>query len=79
MQNQMNAKPRSNNVSKCTGVHYQKDDNKWIATIQIDKKKVHLGTYKNYEEAVSARKQAENKYFMQYSYDNSIKMSERIV
>jgi hypothetical protein len=79
MQNQMNAKLRSNNVSKCTGVHYHKDDNKWIATIQIDKKKVHLGAYEDYEDAVNARKQAENRYFMQYSYDNSIQISERII
>ena len=78
-QNQMNAKIRSNNVSNCTGVHYNKKMNRWVATIQINKKRLSLGTYENYSDAVSARKSAENKYFTQYSYDNSMNMSERVI
>ena len=79
MQNQMNAKLRSNNASECTGVHYSKSNNRWVATIQVNKRRLSLGTYKNYADAVNARKKAEDKYFTQYSYDNSVKISERII
>ena len=79
MQNQMNAKLRSNNESECTGVHYSESKGYWVATIQVNKKRLSLGTYKKYEDAVSARKKAEKKYFSQYSYDNSMKISERII
>lgn len=79
MQNQMNAKLRVNNASECAGVHYNKSKNRWIATIQVNKKRLFLGEYKDYEDAVNARKKAEDKYFTQYSYDNSMRISERII
>ena len=35
---------------------------------------LHLGTYNSFDEAVLIRKQAENKYYGEYSYDNSMKI-----
>ena len=67
----MNAKLRSNNTSGVTGVSFNKKRNKWVSTICINKKRIQLGGFDNFEDAILARKQAEEKYFGEYSYDNS--------
>ena len=67
---------RNTNTSGVTGVHYSKRYNKWIAQITINGKILHLGTFEKFDDAVSARKKAENKYFKEYSYDNSMKIME---
>ena len=71
-QNQMNHEIRSNNTSGVTGVHWSKRDNKWVAYISINRKRVYLGFFNDFEDAVRARKEAEEKYFGEYSYDNSM-------
>ena len=71
-QNQMNAKLRVNNTSGITGVSWHKGINKWIAYININKKRVSLGAFDIFEDAVKARKDGEEKYFGEFSYDNSI-------
>ena len=55
-------KPKTNNTSGCTGVIATKDG-RWIARIQFKKKRYALGTYDKYEEAVKARKRAEEELF----------------
>ncbi len=45
----------------------------WRARIFINGKGIHLGRFTNFDEAVKARKRAEEKYFGEYSYDNSMK------
>lgn len=58
---------------------YQKDNsNKWFSMIKVDGELHHLGTYETEEEALEARRKAEEKYFQEYSYDNSMKISEDI-
>jgi hypothetical protein len=52
-----------NNKSGCPGVHWNKRDNKWRATIKIEGKKVWLGAYKNLGDAIEARKKGEEKYW----------------
>lgn len=74
-QNQMNAKLRSNNKSNYTGVYYNKKIKKWIANIQINKKRIFLGQFYNLEDAVKTRKKAEEKYFGEYSYSNSMRIA----
>lgn len=71
-QNNMNMSKRSDNTSGVTGVIWYKTKNKWRAEIIVNKKHISLGYYKNFEDAVKARKEAEEKYFGEYSYDNSI-------
>lgn len=71
-QNSMNAKKRIDNTSGVTGVYFYGSRNKWIAVITVDGKVIHLGYFDTFEEAVEARKSAEEKYFGEYSYDNSI-------
>lgn len=53
----------SNNTSGCKGVYWNKNEGKWHARITF-KNKVHsLGRYENKEDAIKARKEAEEKFF----------------
>jgi hypothetical protein len=72
-QNSMNQQLSENNTSGCTGVTFHKQHNKWQAYITINKKQIHLGYFDDINEAIKIRKQAEEKYFGDFSYDNSIK------
>ena len=72
-ENQMNRKLAKNNSSGVTGVTWSKKDKRWIANIKINNKTIRCGYYKNIEDAIKARKEAEEKYFGEYSYDNSQK------
>lgn len=74
-QNQMNAKLRINNTSGVTGVHWSTKRKKWFATITINQKRIQLGGFIKFDDAVKARKEAEEKYFGEFSYDNSMKVS----
>ena len=71
--NCMNNGLSSNNTSGVTGVHWDKLNKKWKAQIGYNYKRIQLGAFDNFEDAVAARKQAEDKYFGEYSYDNSMK------
>ena len=70
--NMMNRKKHSNNTSGVTGVYFNKSVNKWVAEITANKCRIGLGSYVNFEDAVKARKEAEEKYFGEWSYDNSM-------
>ena len=72
--NNMNKTIAKNNTSGVTGVGWDKKGNKWIARIKINKKLLYLGSFVNFDDAVEARKEAEEKYFGEYSYDNSMKV-----
>ncbi len=72
-ENMINKGLRLDNTSGTTGVWYRKDSNKWRASIQYNNKVINLGSYNTFEEAVKARKNAEEKYFGEFSYDNSVK------
>lgn len=66
-QNGMNVDVRANNTSGVTGVHWRKDMGKWCARIKKCGKTIYLGSYKNKEDAVSARIKAELKLFDEFS------------
>jgi hypothetical protein len=70
-QNLMNTKLRSNNTSGVKGVRWRKDTGKWTATIWVDKKCISLGCFTEFDNAVKARKEAEEKYFGDFSYEKS--------
>lgn len=40
---------------------------KWCAHISINKKQIYLGNFPSFEEAVKARKEAEEKYFGEFA------------
>lgn len=60
-----------NKTSGVTGVCWSSKDKRWVAYIGVNKTTIHLGQYINIEDAIKARKEAEEKYFGEWSYDNS--------
>lgn len=67
-QNEMNRTLQSNNTSGVTGVCWHKTSEKWMSYIKINQKKIHLGLFDDFNEAVEARKKAEEFYFGEYKY-----------
>lgn len=58
-----NNRNKKNNESGHVGVHWDKTKNRWTAQIMINYKSIFLGRYKDINDAIKARKQAEIKYF----------------
>jgi hypothetical protein len=56
-------KPPINNTSGVKGVSWNKEKEAWDAYIGIHRKRIRLGRYTNFEDAVKARKQAEEEYY----------------
>lgn len=75
-QNAMNHTINSNNTSGVSGVNWDKSLQKWRARITVNYNRIDLGTYVNFEDAKIARLKAEEKYFGEYSYDNSVMAGE---
>ena len=59
------------------GIHFL--NGRWYSSIGYKNKRISLGGFANLKEAIKARKQAEEKYYGEYSYSNSMKISERNV
>lgn len=70
-QNNINVGIRSNNTSGVTGVSWHKTFGKWKSQIGYNGECIVLGYFKDFDDAVKARKEAEDKYYKDYSYDNS--------
>lgn len=77
-QNLMNHKVFKNNTSGVSGVCFLNNKNKWKVRITVNYKVINIGSFDNYEDAVIARKQAEEKYFGEYSYSNSLNISNEV-
>ena len=69
--NKANASLAKNNTSGVTGISYR-PNNTWIARLMIDGVSHYYGQFKNKEDAIAARSAAEEKYFGEYSYTNSM-------
>lgn len=61
-ENQHNSKKRKNNTSGFPGVSWDTRDQKWQAYIMVDRRKIHLGYFEDFDDAVQARKIAKIKY-----------------
>lgn len=70
-ENMMNIGLRGNNTSGVTGVCWNKRRQKWTSWITYKNNVIRLGLFDKFEDAVKARKEAEEKYFGEWSYDNS--------
>jgi hypothetical protein len=62
-ENQRNKRKSTNNTSGETGVCWDKRGNYWQAKISVNNKTINLGAFKNKDEAIMARKKANNYYF----------------
>ena len=70
-QNIANRAILKNNTSGTTGVSWDRFKNKWAAYISWNNKQNFLGYYDKKEDATSVRKEAEKKYFKEFSYEYS--------
>lgn len=61
-ENQRNRSLSSNNKSGVIGVHFDENSEKWRASITLNNKTKHLGSFEIFKDAVESRKQAEIKY-----------------
>ena len=53
----------ASNTSGCRGVYYDKRSNKYRARLKFKGKIMNFGSYTNFEDAVTARKAAEQEYY----------------
>lgn len=60
--NQRNAGMRRDNMSGATGVGWVKASGKWQARITVFDRRIHLGRFNTFNDAVSARKAAEREH-----------------
>ena len=60
--NQRNQKRHCRNTSGVPGVHFSKAPQKWLASIKIGGKSIHLGLFDEKGDAVDARRAAERRY-----------------
>ena len=58
------------------GVTFCKNINKWRARIGYKGKRISLGLFQNFDDAVKARKEAEQKYFGEYIYGGNNEINE---
>lgn len=72
--NTMNEKLAINNTSGTTGVSLE--NGKWRAYLWYNGKTLHFGTFDKIEDAIEARIKAENYYFGEFGYHNSMKHKE---
>ena len=68
-ENAYNSKKRSTNTSGTVGVYFRKDTQKWVAFIRNNYKKICLGCFKDKEDAIKARKEAEKIYMGEFAYE----------
>lgn len=60
--NMKNKSIYKNNSTGACGVSLRKDSGKWRAIITVNKKKIYIGNYNTFDEALSARLEAERLY-----------------
>ena len=58
-----NVKPTASNTSGFRGVYYEKKTNKYRARLKFKGKTMNFGSFAKFEDAVAARKAAEEEYF----------------
>ena len=66
-QNNCNASLRRNNKSGVTGVSWVRQRLKWTARVYVGNSGVYLGVFNTFDEAVTARKAAADKYYREFA------------
>lgn len=66
-ENTQNHSKRKDNTSGITGVTFNKHINKWQVCININKKRTHLGSFINKEDAIITRLKAEKEYYGEFA------------
>lgn len=71
MENHQNKSMHSNNTSGVQGVHWCRRSQRWIAGIKVNYKYIHIGAFKDLEQAKLAREEAKQRLNKQESTDES--------
>ena len=66
-ENAKNRKVSSSNTTTVTGVYFDNKSKKWVVKIQVDKKLITVGYFYDFNDAVEARKKAEEKYYGEFA------------
>lgn len=66
-QQSANGSIRTTNTSGVIGVFWDTSRKRWSASLMVNYKTIRLGRFKKFEDAVAARKNAEEKYFGEFS------------
>ena len=67
-ENAQNRCKQSNNKSGVTGVSFDRDRNKWTARLKVNRSYLYLGRFEHFNDAVTARRKAEDEHFGEFSY-----------
>jgi hypothetical protein len=65
-QNAFNSKIGASNKSGAKGVHYIASKSRWGASIRVNGKNIILGKFKNKNDAIKVREEAEKQYFGEF-------------
>ena len=71
-QSSMNRSKRLNTSSRFKGVYYDKHNNKWRASIRLNKKFIHIGRYEDEDEAANAYNNKAIELFGEYACLNQV-------
>ena len=66
-QNNQNAKIRKDNTSGSKNVYWEKRSKSWVVRITANKQEIHIGKYKNINDAILSAQKARNKYHGQFA------------
>lgn len=69
-QNMQNERNIRKGTSRYKGVWFSKQKSKWIAEIKVNKRKIHLGTFADEEEAAKTYDAAAIQYFGEFAHTN---------
>lgn len=69
-QNTYNHAVYSNSKTQKSGVTWSNFHQKWLVRIGFNKKRVHIGYFDNFEEAIKARDDAEKMLYKEWRYNN---------
>lgn len=67
-QNNQNKGLQSNNTSGYPGISWDKKNQKWQTYIYVNCKRIFLGRFLNFEDALQTRQKAEQYYFQEYQF-----------
>ena len=67
MQNMWNHKPSKSNSSGFKGINFDRQTGKWRSRIEVNGRSISLGRHETKEGAVKARREAERKYYGEFS------------
>lgn len=77
-QNTFNTRSRNDSTSHYKGVSWKMEASKWVAQIQVNGKKKHLGYFVNEDDAARAYDDAALRYFGEFAHLNNVDGAQQL-